>query len=222
MKSEIYPSQEDSYFLTQILEEQILKFLNQKSNPIILEIGSGSGIQLEALLKSGIKKQNIYSCDINPLSVKHCKNLGFNCIYSDLFENIKDLRLPSEAIKEVAFPLREGRLSEGNLKGRLNVKETLVSLQCPRFDLIIFNPPYLPEDFLEPESSRILTTGGKKGNEIINEFLKQAIHYLNKNGKIFLLVSSLSGEIDFLDYKKKILAKRKLFFEELIIWELSR
>jgi len=179
MKSEIYPPKEDSYFLTQILEEQILKFLNQKSNPIILEIGSGSGIQLETSLKSGIKKQNIYSCDINPLSVKHCKNLGFNCIYSDLFETIKG-----------------------------------------KFDLIIFNPPYLPEDSLESESSRISTTGGETGNEIINEFLKQAIHYLNKNGKIFLLVSSFSGEIDFLDYKKKILAKRKLFFEELIIWEL--
>ena len=220
MKSEIYFPKEDSYFFIQILEKHIPKFLNQKPNSTLLEMGSGSGIHLESLSRLGIKKQNIFSCDINPLSVRHCKKLGFSCVHSDLFSNIKDLRLPSEAIKEVAFPRREGRLSEGNLKGRLNVKETLVSLQCPSFDLIIFNPPYLPKNSSEPENSRVATTGGILGSEVINEFLRQARHYLNENGKIFLLTSSLSGKIDFLDYNKKILAKKKLFFEELIIWEM--
>lgn len=208
MKSEIYSPKEDSYFFTQILEKHIPEFLNQKPNLTLLEIGSGSGIHLESLLRLGIKKQNIFSCDINPLSVRHCEKLGFNCIHSDLFSNIKDLQLPSEAIKEVAFPRRKGRLSEGNRR-------------CPRFDLIIFNPPYLPKNSSEPENSRISTTGGKLGNEVINEFLKQARDYLNKNTRIFLLTSSLSGKIDFLNYNKKILAKKKLFFEELTIWEMK-
>jgi release factor glutamine methyltransferase len=183
MKPEIYLPREDSYLLSKVLEEQILKLLKENPNLIFLEIGSGSGIHLETALKSGIKKQNIFCCDINPFAVKHCKKLGFNCVNSDLFENIKNFRL--------------------------------------RFDLIIFNPPYLPKDPLEPEDSRISTTGGEKGSEIINKFLKQARDYLNKNGKIFLLTSSLSGGINFLDYKKKILAKKKLFFEELFVWELK-
>ena len=195
MKSEIYSPQEDSYFLAQILEEQIPEFLNQKPNLTFLEIGSGDGMHLENSLKLGVKKQNIFSCDINPYSVKHCKKLGFNCIHSNLFEAFKEGYL-------------KGRLSEGNRR-------------CPRFDLIVFNPPYLPENYLEPESSKISTTGGKLGSEIINEFLKQARFCLNKKGEIFLLTSSLSGKIDFLDYKKKILAKKKLFFEELIIWKLK-
>ena len=186
MKSEIYSPQEDSYFLAQILEEQIPKFLNQKPNLTFLEIGSGNGMHLETSLKLGIKKQNIFSCDINPYSVKHCKKLGFNCVHSNLFEAFKG----------------------GYLKGRF-------------FDLIIFNPPYLPENSLEPESSKISTTGGRLGGEVINEFLKQAKFHLNKKGEIFLLTSSLSGKINFLDYKKKILAKKKLFFEELIIWKLK-
>ena len=180
MKSEIYFPREDSYFFTQILENQIPEFLNQKSNLTLLEIGSGSGIHLETLLRLGIKKQNVFSCDINPFSVRHCKKLGFNCIHSDLFSNVKG-----------------------------------------KFDLIIFNPPYLPEDSLEPENSRSSTTGGKLGGEVINEFLKQAKPYLNENGKIFLLTSSLSKKINFLDYNKKIVAKKKLFFEELTIWELK-
>lgn len=174
MKNEIYSPREDSYFLAQVLEDQIVNL-----NLTVLEIGSGSGIQLETLFELGVKKQNIYSCDINIDAVENCENLGFNCIQSDLFENINE-----------------------------------------KFDFIIFNPPYLPEDSLELESSKIITTGGKKGNEIINEFLKQAENHLNENGKILLVTSSLTEDPNFLDYKKKIIARKKMFFEELIIWEL--
>lgn len=206
MKSEIYSPAEDSYFFTQILEKHISEFLNQKPNLTLLEIGSGSGIHLRSLLRLGVKKQNIFSCDINPLSVRHCKKLGFNCIHSDLFSNVKG-----------------------------------------KFDVIIFNPPYLPENSSEPENSRISTTGGKLGSEIINEFLRQARQHLNGtknpldfgatksktmlthgqgkdfvgNGKIFLLTSSLSRKINFSGYNKEIVAKKKLFFEELYVWELK-
>ena len=34
------------------------------------------------------------------------------------------------------------------------------------YDLIIFNPPYLPEDPNEPKDSALATTGGKEGHEI--------------------------------------------------------
>ena len=45
-----------------------------------------------------------------------------------------------------------------------------------KFDLIIFNPPYLPEDKNEPEDSKLATTGGKKGNEIIIKFNTTAVY----------------------------------------------
>ncbi len=92
-----------------------------------------------------------------------------------------------------------------------------------KYDVIIFNPPYLPEDSQEPKSSRTATTGGKKGNEIIVRFLQQAKSHLNKNGKIFLITSSLSEDVDFekLGYKAKEIGCEKLFFERLCIWELT-
>ena len=180
MKNEIYSPEEDSYLLSKILQKKIPKLLSKNPNLTFLEIGSGSGIQLKTALKLGIKNQNIMSCDINTTAIEHCKKLGFNCIKSDLFENIKG-----------------------------------------KYDLIIFNPPYLPEDSQEPKDSRISTTGGKEGSEIINEFLKQSKNHLNENGKIFLLTSSLTKEINFLDYNKNILEKKKLFFEELFVWELN-
>lgn len=90
-----------------------------------------------------------------------------------------------------------------------------------KFDLIIFNPPYLPEDKLEDKNSKLSTTGGKNGSEIINRFLKDAKPYLEKEGKIYLLTSSLTKGIKWLDYNKKIVGRKKLFFEELKVWELS-
>ena len=178
----MYTPKEDSYLMSRILKEKIPELIKQNPNLKLLEIGAGSGIHLETAFNAGVKKQNIFSCDIDKKSVEHCKILGFNCIHSDLFENIKNT-----------------------------------------FDLIIFNPPYLPQDSREPNDSQQETTGGKKGNEIILRFLKQAKTHLNKNGKIFLITSSLAKDTDFkkLDYNAKEIGCEKLFFETLCIWELD-
>jgi release factor glutamine methyltransferase len=176
----IYYPAEDSFLLSSVLEKKIPKVVSKKPNMKVLEVGSGSGIQLKTLLKIGIKKENLFSCDLNPKAVKSCKKLGFNCIHSNLFENISG-----------------------------------------KYNIIIFNPPYLPEDFAEPKDSKLSTTGGKKGSEIINKFLHQAKSHLKEDGKIFLVTSSLTKGIKWKNYRKKLLAKQKLFFEELYVWELK-
>lgn len=190
--NEIYQPAEDSYLMSRILKEQLPFLLEENPDLKFLEIGAGSGIHLETAFNSGIKKENIFSSDIDKNSVSHCNLLGFNCVHSDLFE---------------AF------------KGRLIVKGNLVPLQ---YDIIIFNPPYLPEDSREPKPSRLSTTGGKKGNEIILRFLNEAKNYLEENGKIFLITSSLSKDVDFdkLGYEAKEVGCESLFFERLCVWEL--
>jgi release factor glutamine methyltransferase len=90
------------------------------------------------------------------------------------------------------------------------------------FDIIIFNPPYLPIQEGEDKESQLATTGGKDGSEIINKFLKQAKKHLTKNGIVLLLVSSLTKEINWLDYQKEFVGEKKLFFEKLSIWKLSK
>jgi release factor glutamine methyltransferase len=92
-----------------------------------------------------------------------------------------------------------------------------------KFNLIIFNPPYLPQDKREPKDSQTQTTGGEKGNEIILRFLKNAKNYLEKNGRIFLITSNLAESIDFkkLDYREKEIGCENMFFERLCIWELN-
>jgi release factor glutamine methyltransferase len=114
-------------------------------------------------------------------------------------------------------------VSHCNLLGFTCINSDLFEKIRGKFDLIIFNPPYLPEDSREPEDSKLVTTGGKKGDEIINRFLKQAKNYLEKNGEIFLITSSLSPEINFekLGYNAKEIGCEKLFFERLCIWDIK-
>lgn len=94
-----------------------------------------------------------------------------------------------------------------------------------KFDLIIFNPPYLPREGMEPEDSQLATTGGEKGNEVIERFLKEAKNYLLENGKILLLFSSLTPNIIELferyDYKHKKLSEQKIPFEVLYVYLLE-
>lgn len=90
-----------------------------------------------------------------------------------------------------------------------------------RYDIILFNAPYLPEDKLEDNQSSIETTGGKRGDEISLKFLKQAPDYLNKDGKILLLISSLTFQNQINCFNPIIVATKKIWFEELKILEIS-
>ena len=91
-----------------------------------------------------------------------------------------------------------------------------------KFDLIIFNPPYLPED----EIKDIALTSGD-GTLIINKFLKHAKEYIYYNGKILLLFSSLTNKekVDNIlkknNYDFKLIDEEKLFFEKLYVYEIS-
>lgn len=178
----IYKPAEDSYLMSRILKENLPSLLEKNPDLRFLEVGAGSGIHLETAYNLGVKKENIFSCDINKDAVAHCNLLEFNCVYSDLFENIDG-----------------------------------------KYDIIIFNPPYLPEDAREPQDSKLATTGGKKGNEIILRFLKEAKNYLKEDGKVFLITSTLSAEVDFgkFGYRATEIGCERLFFERLCIWELK-
>ncbi len=90
-----------------------------------------------------------------------------------------------------------------------------------KFDLITFNAPYLPLDSREPNSSQLATTGGKRGDEISLKFLKQVGNFLNKDGKVFLLISSLTPIRRIKKFNPKIVARKKIFMEELLILEFG-
>ena len=142
------------------------------------------------------------------IQAQTCKDEGF--------QNIITVDINPEAVKHLK-------------KQNFNViKSDLFSnIKKQKFDLIIFNPPYLPEDSREPIDSQLATTAGKGGYEIIIKFLKQAKKYLSRQGAILLLFSSLSqpkiilNQAKKLNYNLKLLNSQKLSFEELYVYEFS-
>jgi release factor glutamine methyltransferase len=90
-----------------------------------------------------------------------------------------------------------------------------------KFDLIVCNLPYLATD----EILDIATDGGNEGFEIPKQIIDSAYNNIKKNGKFIFVTSSLSNYQKLIDYtsklglKTRIMAKKKLFFEELILVE---
>lgn len=75
------------------------------------------------------------------------------------------------------------------------VRTDLFSGICGRFDLVLFNPPYLPtqpdermDDWLE-----YALDGGPDGRATISRFLSGVGRVLAPSGRVLLLVSSLTG-----------------------------
>jgi len=95
-----------------------------------------------------------------------------------------------------------------------------------KFDLILCNPPYLPEDEIDKLiGPSEMYSGGKTGRQFIERFVKSAPKYLKKSGKLVMVFSTLTGEKEVLDllkqngFETKILARQKIPWEELIVIE---
>jgi release factor glutamine methyltransferase len=75
------------------------------------------------------------------------------------------------------------------------IRGDLFSCIRGKFDIIIFNPPYLPTNDTERTAGwiNIALDGGYDGRKIINRFLEDAGSHLHENGRILMLVSSFTG-----------------------------
>ncbi|WP_319579535.1 HemK2/MTQ2 family protein methyltransferase [uncultured Methanospirillum sp.] len=65
---------------------------------------------------------------------------------------------------------------------------------CGPFDLILFNPPYLPTDPAEriDDWLELALDGGPSGRDIIARFLQQIPGIISPEGRVLLLISSLT------------------------------
>ena len=92
-----------------------------------------------------------------------------------------------------------------------------------RYDLIVFNPPYVKtEDSEKTDMQSIAWQGGKDGMAVINRFLKQVKDFLKPGGRVLLLVSSVDDRVPPIPgFKTKVLKKKSLFFERLFVLELE-
>lgn len=94
-----------------------------------------------------------------------------------------------------------------------------------KFDLILFNTPYLPSSTDEKSDDELdaAWNGGLDGREVIDRFLEEVTDYLNPDGKVQMVQSSLSDnektlkKFEDLGFKASITACEKCFFEEIVV-----
>jgi release factor glutamine methyltransferase len=96
-----------------------------------------------------------------------------------------------------------------------------------KFDLIVSNPPYLPND---DDNNNILDPtvhGGPTGIEVTVHFINSALPLLAGDGKLLIVISSFanSSALDKVvlenNMHKKVVKEKRLFYETLSIVELS-
>ena len=111
-------------------------------------------------------------------------------------------------------------------KKRINAVESdLFKNIRGKFDLVIFNPPYLPRDKREDEESERITSGGERGDEIIVRFLLSLGKHLGDRGIALIVLSSLTPKKRILEslrkngLSRKIIAREKRFMEKLGVWK---
>ena len=94
-----------------------------------------------------------------------------------------------------------------------------------KFDTIIFNPPYLPQELRLKD---LTIEGGKRGYEIIEIFLGEVNNFLNSDGIILIIFSSLTNKKKAEELIKKNLLefqeldKLHIFFEDIYVYILKK
>jgi release factor glutamine methyltransferase len=87
-----------------------------------------------------------------------------------------------------------------------------------KFDVIIFNAPYLPEnseDIITKKHTAAFSSQYSK-KDVIKRFISQYKNFLLSKGRVFIVVSSVTGE----KLEGRIVARRKIDWEELRVVEL--
>jgi release factor glutamine methyltransferase len=121
---------------------------------------------------------------------------------------------------------------------RLNIKTSNVSSKVDvrlgdlfeliqkteKFDLIVFNAPYLPSE-LDEEKTWVerAWAGGHSGRHVIDKFIDEAPQYLKENGRILLAQSTLAKvektitQFSRAGFEASVVAEKKFPFETIVI-----
>lgn len=139
-----------------------------------------------------------------------------------LFEEFTGVDINLQAVK-----LARKNAQENNINCQFLESDLFSSVSSP-FDVIIFNPPYVPADEECKSVEDLSYHGGEDGRQTIDQFLSQFGQYLNPGGRVYLLQSSLSGIdetstiLKTMKYAFHIIARQKLFFEELVVFKIVK
>lgn len=134
-------------------------------------------------------------------------------------------------ISKEAIRIAEKNAEKKGISDQIDFKRGDLFEPVPKkkFDLIIFNSPYLPikeEEKINEELAKAWN-GGPSGRIVIDQFLENFDDYLKDEGIMYLVQSSLSGEEKTIkkiqekgfNYKK---FEKKSFFENILLFKIQK
>jgi len=154
-------------------------------------------------------------------------DLGTGCGILGILAAEKGGRVVAVDVNPYAVECAKLNAKLNGLSGKVEVREG--SLFDPiaadeRFDLILFNPPYLPEEKNYGSSwLERAWDGGPSGRRWIDRFLEDFPPYLREGGRVLLVQSSLSNpqettrKLEKRSFKAEVVAEEKLDFEKLMV-----
>lgn len=122
--------------------------------------------------------------------------------------------------------LAEKNFSENSIEGiEVLFGNLFEPVKNRKFDVILFNTPYLPteEDEVLDDTINYAFDGGLNGRKVIDLFLDEVGNHLNDGGIVQLIQSSLSGNdetlsrLDELGFIAEIAQIEHFFFEDITL-----
>lgn len=205
----IYSPSDDTYLIIDYIKKKLDKHsfdgIGFENINYILDMGTGTGI-IPILLLYLLKK--IPKCNLK--------------IYaSDILEEVLTCAKNNENLN--GFNSKIHYIHSNLFKSFPNSLKNL-------FDIIIFNPPYLPpineNNFRDLSNKKdFCWNGGKWGIEIFKEFLNEVREFLNLTHECYIYyISSSRGNqkklnnlIEEKRFKNQVLEKKHIFFEDIIL-----
>ena len=125
-----------------------------------------------------------------------------------------------------ALELAEKNFKLNNINTiKLEFGDLFEPVKDKKFDVILFNTPYLPTDSddIINDDLNYAFDGGLDGRKVIDRFINEVSNHLNDKGIVQIIQSSLSDNdrtLDMFDrngFVAEIAASEKFFFEEIVL-----
>ena len=125
-----------------------------------------------------------------------------------------------------ALELAEKNFKLNNINTvKLEFGDLFEPVKDKKFDVILFNTPYLPTDSddIINDDLNYAFDGGLDGRKVIDRFINEVSNHLNDKGIIQIIQSSLSDNdrtlhmFDRNGFSAEIAASEKFFFEEIVL-----
>ena len=125
-----------------------------------------------------------------------------------------------------ALELAEKNFKLNNISNiKLEFGDMFEPIKDKKFDVILFNTPYLPTDSddIINDDLNYAFDGGLNGRKVIDRFINEVPNHLNDKGIVQMIQSSLSNNertLDMFDAKgfiAEIAKSESFFFEEIVL-----